>query len=165
MIATKYTVPMDIQNRGPDCVERFCQMVQAGQSPRLAEMLALQEPPRCMTDAVYFDGLPKLGDQFRHDPVMLRSRLKELKQKYNFTPSSDSHYDYSLARFPNDPEAYVGPTDGISYIKKTVERRGWASEGVVTAQAREPESDPHAVRVDNSTKKQKKRNKGNGSQN
>jgi hypothetical protein len=110
-----------------------------GAKDRFAAMLALQEAPRIMTDAVFFEGAKRPGDEF--DDQYLGILMKSAKRQ-GFVPPPGARYFPSLARFRGDKEAWVGQGDGRGYIKQLCEKRGWAVEGAVSAQHREPERDP-----------------------
>ena len=105
-----------------------------GQTHRFAEMVAAQRPPKCMTDDIFMSGArPWHAEMTNHQQ---RAVLQ-----HGFKPAPDAVYYSSLARFPNDPEAFVTPEQGRGYIKKVCERRGWACEGEVNTKAQEPTKD------------------------
>lgn len=112
-----------------------------GQSPSMAEMFTLQKGPGLDTDDVFFSGSKPLYDQFGSQKHLDRF-LKQAKAR-GFTPSVNSTYYPNLARFPGDPEAFVTRAQGRSYIKKLCEDRGWACEGGVKVEHRQPERDPY----------------------
>lgn len=120
----------------------YCMMRMTGVSPRLAEMLAMQQGPGLDTDDTFFQGQKPLYDQFGSQKHLDR-HLKTASQ-HGFTPSVNATYFPNLARFQGDPEAYVTRSQGRSYIRKLLEKRGWACEGGINVKGREPESDPLA---------------------
>jgi len=103
-------------------------------------MIASQKGPGVETDATFFEGHSMLYDQFGSQKHLNRF-LKNAKA-HGHTPSPQSKYFPELARFQGDPEAFVTRSQGRSYIKKLCEKRGWAIEGAVNVEHREPESDP-----------------------
>ena len=113
-----------------------------GSTHKFAEMLALQRGPALDTDDVFFSGSKPLYDQFQSTRT-LNTHLKA-SAKHGFRPSPNSTYFPGLARFRGDPEAYVTRAQGRGYIKKLLESRGWACEGGVNVEHRQPESDPLA---------------------
>jgi hypothetical protein len=115
-----------------------------GANHRFAEMVAMQRPPRCMTDDVFFAGMPRLADQM--SPTCLHQVVSAAKRR-GFTPPADAVYHSGLARFQGDPEAFVTRSMGRTYIRRLCEKRGWAVEGAVNVEAREPERDPFEAAV------------------
>ena len=111
-----------------------------GSTDRAAAMYALQKTARIETDDVFFQGAKPLYDQFESQQALDRT-LRESKKR-GFVPDKNSIYYPNLARFKGDPEAYVTRAMGRSYIRKLLEKRGWAAEGGVNVKGREPESDP-----------------------
>lgn len=112
-----------------------------GESRNMAEMLALQSRIGLDTDDVFFSESKPLYDQFGSQKH-LDTFLKNAKQR-GFTPPVNSVYYPGLARFQGDPEAFVTRAQGRAYIRDLCEKRGWACEGGVNVDAREPDSDPH----------------------
>jgi len=119
----------------------YTKLRREGQSHRFSEMVATQRPPRCMTDDVFFAGLPRLADQMT--PGQLKYYVAQAR-KHGHEPSADSVYHSGLARFPGDPQAFVTRSMGRGYIKKLCEERGWACHGAVESKGRQTESDPLA---------------------
>lgn len=109
-----------------------------GQSHRFAEMVATQRPPQCMTDDVFFAGMRPWAAEMT--PQQRAAVVRQSKAR-GFVPPPEAVYHSSLARFPNDPEAFVTKAMGRGYIKKLCERRGWACEGAVNVKSRPPEKD------------------------
>ena len=116
----------------------YMKMRRSGLSHRFAEMAALQRAPRCMTDDVFFAGMPRLAEQMT--PKVLRNVVAAAR-RHGYNPSPDATYHSGLARFQGDPEAFVTRSQGRGYIKRLCERRGWACDGAVTVAARPPEHD------------------------
>lgn len=139
-------VPLDVLNAGSAAVEIYIKAIENGESPRLAEMLALRSPPRCMTDSVYFSDTGTLQKQFAGDESEL-NRLTAIAMANGYRPNQNDHYNSSIARFPGDPEAFVPATGGRGHIQRVLEQRGWSCEGAVNVKGRQPESDPHETPV------------------
>jgi hypothetical protein len=119
----------------------YVRLRREGKDHRWADMLASQRAPRGCTDDTFFSGLPRLAEQFDSDRAMNRCISESKKRGY--TPGANDVYQPGLARFPGDPEAFVNRTRGRGYIKSLCEKRGWACNGAVNVEAREPESDPY----------------------
>lgn len=118
----------------------YMKIRRGGASHRFADMVACQRGPGLMTDSVFFAGMPKLGDQFRND-VQLAKVLK-IAKKHGYSPNVNDVYEPGLARFQGDPEAFVPPSGGRGYIRRLCEKRGWACDGAVKVEHRQPLSDP-----------------------
>ena len=118
----------------------YWMMRKGGSSDKFAAMIALQEGPGLSTDDTFFQGQKPLYDQFGSQKHL--DRYIKAAKRHGFTPSPNATYFSSLARFPGDPEAFVTRAQGRSYIRKLCEKRGWACEGAVNVEHREPESDP-----------------------
>ena len=116
----------------------YTRLRRQGQSHKFAELVAIQRPPRCMTDDVFFAGMPKLADQMT--PSQLQFYVARARSM-GYNPGTNDVYHSGLARFPGDPEAFVSKAMGRGYIKKLCEQRGWACEGAVNVAARQPEKD------------------------
>lgn len=113
-----------------------------GSNDKFAAMIALQSGPALSTDDTFFQGQKPLYDQFGSQKHLDRYLLAARKR--GFKPSPQATYFPNLARFPGDPEAFVTRAQGRSYIRKLCEQRGWACDGAVNVNHREPESDPLA---------------------
>lgn len=140
-------IPYDIEQAGEGVIQFYVYLVTPeseggkGQSPRMAELLALRSPPRCMTDDVFLGGVGDLEKQLpnaQHREIVCRNAMR-----HGYKPKSTDYYLASVARFPGDPEAFVNHGQGLGYVKKVLERRGNGAEGAVTLQTREPEEDPY----------------------
>jgi hypothetical protein len=111
-----------------------------GETHKWAEMIAMGEPPRIMTDAVYFANHPGRIEDMR--PIEQAAMLSAA-HRMGFKPGPNDVYCPSLAQRPGDPLAWVPPTGGRAHIRKVCEMRGLACEGSVTTKNRQPERDPH----------------------
>lgn len=121
---------------------QYYRMRQAGESDNLAAMVALRKGPVLSTDDTFFQGMGTLYDQFGSQQALNRT-LAESKKR-GFVPDKNAVYFPNLARFKGDPEAYVSRSQGRTYIRKLLERRGWESDGAVKVKGRGPEKDPYA---------------------
>lgn len=118
----------------------YVKVRRSGTADRMAEMLALQQCARGMTDDIFFSGMGTLDQQIGSNQKIERYVKAARAQGFNPTP----HHVYfpNLARFAGDREAWVSRADGRGYIKKLCEKRGWACEGGINVKHRQPESDP-----------------------
>lgn len=151
-MADKLQIPYDVQFAGPEVIAHFLSMVQAGESPRFAEMLALQKAPAANTDREFFSGRNTLGQQFDGDDRGLATVLRAAK-RHGFTPSRNDIYEPGLCRpevGQGDPQAFISSSDGRGEVKRRVERLGWAADGLVKSKggmSREKEGNPLAKKL------------------
>lgn len=119
---------------------QYMQMRMAGESDKMAAMVAMQKCAGLDTDDVFFSGSKPLYDQFESGKAL--ERQLKITESHGFRPSANATYFPNLARFKGDPEAYVTRAQGRTYIRQLLERRGWSSDGGVKVAGRQPESDP-----------------------
>lgn len=145
------SIPYDVQKRGSHAVTFFLECVNRGESTRLAEMLALRAAPKCMTDTLMYSDLEPISKRFSRsaeEADQLNSLVRAARSK-GYSPGANDIYMPEIASDWGDPDAFISPTDGREKIRKTLEKKGWSSpEGYVTTKGREPEVDPHSVRID-----------------
>jgi hypothetical protein len=141
-------IPYDIEAAGDDTVLYFLYLMEErGNSQRMAEMLALRQPPRIMTDDVMMQGVETISHMYDRDPAMT-DRLCQLAMKRGYKPKGSDWYNSAVASSEADPAAFINHGQGRGHIKQTMERRGYkASSGVGTdavvgVETREPEVDP-----------------------
>ena len=152
-------VPIEVRARGKLAVEIYEGCIKRGESVLLAEMLAMQQAPRGMTDDVFFEGIGTLEQQFGGgDGAKQLEELVARSQAAGHTPGYNDYYVAGIADYPGDPKAFVPRTGGRAHVKKVLEDKGWSTlEGsAVSVKGREPESDPFAP-VEPSQKKNRKK--------
>lgn len=111
---------------------RYEAMIADGQSPRLAEMLALR----------VFPGINGTDSAFMKGSHIQDSQMDMVRHHYAKEAGVDTNgkrYLASLARFPNDPEAWVS---GTSDVLRICRDRGWNCDGLVRHEAPPPEPTP-----------------------
>ena len=106
----------------------YWDMRTAGQSARLAEMLALGAPPMSNTDREFLEGRCN-GNQFDGGPLRqdIGDRFRKVAEAAGQSVKGKV-YIGGLARFPGDPHAWVSDRGDV---KRIVEGRGWKCEGSV----------------------------------
>jgi hypothetical protein len=106
----------------------YLQMRADGVTHKLAEMLALQAPPMSNTDREFLEGTQNqfVGDEKTGD------LFKKIANRRGVSVTG-KHYVGGLAKFPGDPEAWVGSRGDV---KRVLEDRGWGSEGAVNVEPR-----------------------------
>lgn len=114
--------------------QRYDSMIESGESPRLAEMLALRVFPGVHgTDSSFMSGTHALDgpyEQYRHASAAAAG-----------VDTNGKRYISGLARFPNDPTAWVSSRADVLRICSD---RGWNCHGMVEHEAPkdfEPEPD------------------------
>lgn len=114
-----------------------------------ATMLALQSPPGLQTNDTFWAGRKSWVDCFGEEYA---NRIKAgLARKGVHLKAGDEYMpelvrpDMGFGPKNPDPQAVVPFGGGRSYIKKLCETRGWACEGAVNVNHRQPEKDPLAT--------------------
>lgn len=136
-------LPYDLQNASRDAQDHYLKMVADGQSPRFAEMCALQVAPGTKgTDRAFMEG--RLNGQFFDNmPVpMARRMLREAKAAG--IDVSGKYYMGGLAdkRAHRDPAAWI---DSVADIKRVAQQRDLHVSGIVE---HTPPEKPPAKSVD-----------------
>ena len=111
-------------------------------------MLALQKPPGIETNDTFWAGRKRFDQVFGEEYA---NRIKAGLAKQGINLKNGDEYCPELVR-PGmgygpknpDPQAIIPAGEGRDYIKRVCEQRGWACNGAVTVEHREPLSDPHA---------------------
>jgi hypothetical protein len=130
-------LPFDIQRASMEVREHYIRMVNAGQSPRFAEMCALQQPPGTQgtdrafmqgrLDGNWMDGLP---------PRMAKKMAREAKAAG--INVNGKYYLGGLAdkRGHMDPSAWV---DSVGDIKRVAKARNLNVSGICNVEGHEVE--------------------------
>jgi len=110
-----------------------------GNSHPFAAMVACQRAARVVTDDVFWAGRPHFaqlyGENYYQD-------VKTALASQGVSLGAHDEYCPELARYKGDPEAVISRARGRSYIKSLCEKRGWACEGMVSVNGRQPDRDP-----------------------
>jgi hypothetical protein len=130
-------LPFDIQRASLEVREHYIRMVNAGQSPRFAEMCALQQPPGTQgTDRAFMQG--RLDGNWM-DGIPARMAKKMAREaKAAGININGKYYLGGLAdkRGHMDPGAWV---DSVSDIKLVAKSRNLNVSGIVNEQGHEVE--------------------------
>lgn len=130
----------------------YCRVRREGEeygenADRWATMLCLNAPPGIQTTDTFWMGRKPWHEVYgspdtKQNNTYVNHVKRELaKRGVNLKPNDE--YMPELARFVGDPEAVVSFDGARSYIKNLCEKRGWACEGAVSVDHREPDSDPY----------------------
>lgn len=136
-------IPADIDRYG-DCLMRqgdktilefFLTLIGNGETPRMAEALAMQQAPGVgVTDTVY------VQDQNRHGRNILErmggdqravNTLRKSLARNGYKLKSDDHYIPTAARYHGDPQAIVNGTQTFGDLQKRLKERGTQTYGAV----------------------------------
>lgn len=94
-----------------------------GESHNMAEICALRRAPGIETDDTFLSGLGTLADQFAGDEKQLEQRVAVARAN-GYNPNVSDVYHPGLARFPGDPEGFIGHGRGKGHMKRLLEQRG-----------------------------------------
>jgi len=111
----------------------------AGESHRLAEMLALRRGPTLATDTTFLRGAGTLRDQFGGNDGELNRVVKAAKEQ-GYTPKATDFYEPSLANQCGDPAAFIPHDDPKNYVRRLAEKRDITCHGAVEVKRREREN-------------------------
>lgn len=145
---TTTALPFDIQNSRPGIQEAYKKMVATGVNPRLAEMLALQQPPALKgTDRSFMQGRMN-NEQLNAMPSDHAQNIVALAKRAGISVSG-KYYASGLAdhRGPADPEAWV---DSAADVKRVAAKRNLTVSGAVEHKGRQmprPKSKPLSERL------------------
>lgn len=103
----------------------------AGESHKIAEMLAFRKGPRIETDSTFMAGSlnEPFGSQGDHPLTVARYKAEAKRAKIS---TEGKKYLSGLARFPGDPKAWV---TGRGDVRRVCEERGWECTGSVKVKA------------------------------
>jgi hypothetical protein len=107
---------------------------------RWATMLCLQAPPGIQTSDTFWAGRKRWDEVFGEE-YAATIKAKLARNGVNILPNQE--YMPELARYQGDPEAVVPFNGARSYMKKLCEKRGWAAEGSISVDHRQPDADPY----------------------
>jgi hypothetical protein len=121
-----------------------------------ATMLCLNAPPGVRTTDTFWAGRKHWTEVFGEKYA---NKIKQHLAHRGVSIRPTDEYMPELARFPGDPQAIVPFGGARSYIKNLCESRGWACDGAVNVEGREPDEDPYetAPRMDEKLVRQKGR--------
>jgi hypothetical protein len=127
------TIPHDVLQAGQAACDHFVRMINAGESERMAEMLALRSPPSAYTDREFFAGRHTLAQQFAGDDRGLATLLRAAKRN-GYTPRATDVYEPGLCRNEvgqGDPQAFIPSSEGRGKATRILEARGSSAYGAV----------------------------------
>ncbi len=122
-------IPPDVAAAGPDAQEHYLKLLEQGQSPRFAEMVALQQPPGTRgTDRALMQGRLN-NEQFStmHSPLA-RRMLREARAAGIATGGKFYMGGLADRRGHLDPKAWI---DSVSDIKRVAQERDLQVQGIV----------------------------------
>jgi hypothetical protein len=127
----------DYQMRvGTETVLQFyLRVIAGGTSPKMAEILALQQAPGIgITDTIFIADQNRHGrsilDRMNGDTIAVENLRKGLARN-GYRLRSDDHYIPTAARFANDPLAVVNNTQTATDLRRRIASRGTEAHGFV----------------------------------
>lgn len=158
-----YEIPQDIMDRAGmemrgasenmTVLEFFLSLIEKGQSPRMAETLAMQQAPGIgVTNSIFIQDQNRHGrmilDRMNGDTRQVEALKKSLALNgYRLKPGD--HYIPTAARFAGDPEAIVNGTNTFSDLKSKIETRGRETHGAVSVKNDAERNRTKRVRLSN----------------
>jgi len=110
-----------------------------GNDHKFASMASCQRTPKGVTDDLFWNGRAHFSQMYGDDYA---NDIRRILKNQGVTLGAHEDYCPELARFRGDKEAVISRSQGRGHIKRLCESRGWACEGMVNTDAREPERDP-----------------------
>lgn len=136
-------IPRDVEKAGEETVIFYLWLLeQPGNDERWAEIFALRQFPKIMTDDVALGGATTISQMFDRDPEST-NRLCRMAMAKGYKPKPTDFYCMSVANAEGDPQAFLNHGQGRGHLKKVMEERGLHGDGLVTVKKREAESDPY----------------------
>lgn len=134
-------ISRDVIAAGPMAEWIYQESIRKGNSPAMAEMLALRKAPSAETDDTYLANFGTLLQQFDGDERAVQAHIEKCQKFHGFTPRENDVYIPTLAQSPGDPRAH---------IRSRGEAQRYAEEigvelqinGRTVTKNREPERDP-----------------------
>jgi hypothetical protein len=131
------SLPYDIQRASREVQAHYLQMIAEGQSPRWAEMCALQQPPGTQgTDRAFMEG--RMDGNWLDGLPERQAKWLTKEAKAAGINIAGKYYMSGLAdkRGHLDPEAWV---DSVADIKRVAIKRNLNVSGIVKVEGREVE--------------------------
>lgn len=122
-------LPIGMMDQPQHVIDRFLKMVANGESPRLAEMLAVRKGPALDTDTAHFVGIPPMEKTLGYNQA---KKVREQARKAGISISDSSFYNGTIAdeRGGGDPNAWLLAGDGKDKFKRVIRERGGACESL-----------------------------------
>lgn len=134
-MSIKPFMPPDIAAASPAVQQRYLKMIADGQSPRFAEMCALQQPPKTHgTDRTFFEG--RYNGQWLDDMPKRQANYILKEAKAAGISTTGKFYMSGLAdkRGWCDPEAWISD---VSDIRRVAKKRNLSVKGIVNIEGHE----------------------------
>ena len=114
-----------------EIVQRFLKMVRAGESPRMAEILACRKAPTLETDTNHYAGMGMAHIE-KIDGKPYAQTVWDQAKAAGISVNSNSIYNATMAdeRCGGDPNAWLLAGDGRDKFKKVVQDKGGFCESL-----------------------------------
>jgi hypothetical protein len=119
-----------VKSHGPVAVQQFTKLLLAGESPRMAAMLATRTAPRLgINDQTYMANKPSLLEQFNGSEIVMENWKRQYKLRTGEDLPDDAYIFRGLADGPGDPSAVLTHKVSLSDIKRMCHEKGKYVEG------------------------------------
>jgi len=119
-----------VKAKGPAAVMQFIEMLEKGETVRMAAMLATQSPPTTgISDQIYQRNKRSLIDQFNGSEIVMNQWKAEYKRSTGEDLPDDAVIFRGLANRPGDPEAVLTHKHSLQDIQNAMRRRNIKVEG------------------------------------
>lgn len=122
-----------VRRHGPEATEKFVELIQRGETVKMAEMLVTRTPPRLgITDHTYQRNRVSLLDQCYGSEIVLRAWQEGYRRNTGENLPDDAILMRSLvnpAVGPGDPAAVITHKHSLADVKRMVKLRNLKVEG------------------------------------
>ena len=150
-------LPVGMMGESDEHIAAFRKMVASGESPRMAEMLALRKAPKPDTDTSHFAGMG-LKQLAKHVGEVQVRKIEKQARQAGISINDNSIYNASVAdrRQAGDPNAWLLAGDGRDKFKKVIRNRGGTCESLGIEKVDGGAFDRHEIRKVNFKKNRSK---------
>lgn len=124
-------LPLGMMGQPRSVINHFWKMIDAGESPRLAEMFATRSAPKLDTDTSHFAGMT-MAHVAKTCGKPYAEKIMKQARSAGISVNENSFYNGSIAdeRGGADPGAWKLVGDGKEKFRKTIRDRGGACESL-----------------------------------
>lgn len=125
MVRVERYLPFTMQGESEETIQRYFQLVDKGESPGMAEILACRKFPALNSD----EDMSKIPPLETVSPALAR-KVKAQAKAAGINVSDNSRYNATMAdhRGGGDPKAWLHAGDGVSTYKQRLRECGGGSE-------------------------------------
>jgi hypothetical protein len=110
-----------------EVLNKFLELMAAGESPGIASILASRKPPGCETDTAHYVGLKPLEESIGKGYADM---VKKQARDAGIAISDNSRFNATVCddRVGGDPNAWTHAGDGRSTLRERLKQRGGGGE-------------------------------------